>query len=466
MIFHHLFILRVTARTILCILLTTLPCTIGAEKSSHPTPSTKAAQTRVEFTNGNQLHCSQLTLDQKKLWMNTNHLSQPTAFKLDLIRSIQLPYKEAAPSPGSHAVIRFHPRFRETHGDVLYGSIQSVTTDEVIITTTYTGTIKAKRNTIQSIQFFLSEKGHYFGPKRRGEWTSLPSNNWKFYQGTLISQTNGNVGYDVKLSEKSHLSFDLKCQTSMHFHILLYTSSVTDLRPDAYYDLTINRDYAALRTYGKSENSKDINPNQWQQIQPPINTHNYHFDIFTDRKTGVVTLFIDGIHAGELQSESPDPSDLGTGLSFVAYKRNPIKISNIVTKPWSGVTLPKLAKPKQKKTVSSQSLITLLSGKPIPFTTCHVENQNLIIINGDHSENVLLKEVETITLGSTGEEPKKYAGDVRACFHQGGSITFQPTSIKEGKISGTNQSLGAITLDLNAFSRIDFHIYNKKAHHP
>ena len=73
-----------------------------------------------------------------------------------------------------------------------------------------------------------------------------------------------------------------------------------------------------------------------------------------------------------------------------------------------------------------------------------------------------IKRIKTLSLGSIGEEPKKYSQDVRAWFHEGGHVTLKLATFKDDKISGFSQAFGEVSFDLRAFSKIDFHIYDKK----
>lgn len=73
-----------------------------------------------------------------------------------------------------------------------------------------------------------------------------------------------------------------------------------------------------------------------------------------------------------------------------------------------------------------------------------------------------LSRIKSLSLGEIGEQPRMYEQDVRAWFHDGGHITLKLESFKDGKITGFSQAFGDISIDLNAFSKIDFHIYDPK----
>ena len=76
---------------------------------------------------------------------------------------------------------------------------------------------------------------------------------------------------------------------------------------------------------------------------------------------------------------------------------------------------------------------------------------------------VPIDRIKSLSLGDSGEEPKKYQKDIRAWFHSGGHVTLKLATFKGDKITGYSQALGDVSFDLSAFSRIDFHIYDNKA---
>ena len=87
-----------------------------------------------------------------------------------------------------------------------------------------------------------------------------------------------------------------------------------------------------------------------------------------------------------------------------------------------------------------------------------------MIVNTKHTPiRIPIDKIKSINWRDKREEPKKYKGDIRAWFHHGGFITLKLTSITENKLSGYSQALGDAIIDLAAFSKIDFNIYNAAA---
>jgi len=415
------------------------------------------------LSNGNKLSGKSISTDKGQLIFESDQLQKPARLKLDQVLSVQFAHPPLPQPNKLEALLNFHGSFRMTQADSLAGELLSINKDSVVFKTNDNGTKTVKRSFISSIETLQLGENYYRGPNSAREWGIDAKNKaWNFTRNHLNSQSSGGAGRDAKLTEKSHISFTAKWKTSMRFRILLYTSDHNDNTPDAYYDLNFNRSYAYLRTRGKVNGGKDLaRGGRWKQLNLPRNLTSVHFDIFTDRKAGTITVYINKLRACVLQSQTPDPSDLGTGVRFIAEERYPIKISDIVIRPWDGVVTPP-APAAAAAVKAKHPFLTSSDGKTHTFTTLKKEDKHYIIVAPDQAAKttrILAINVLKIVMPPAGAQPRKYANDVRVQFQHGGQLTFQLKSISNGKLQGHSKLLGDLTYDLRAFSQIDFNIY-------
>jgi len=438
---------------------------------------------RIILLNGDQLKGTPQDMDENgMLTFDAQSLTQPTIFTIKNILSLNLDQQETQKPTKTLARITLQPRFRETSSDTILGSLSELTPETIKLDTWYSGPITLKRSMVKSLNIINNGPGNFFGPNNLNEWTlSKGEGTWKFHNGTLTSLSSGGIGRDVGLRDKSHISFDASWTQSMRFRLQLYSCDVSTDRPDAYYDINFNRNYTFLRTYGKFKNkARPAGGGRWQQIRMLPDANRAHFDIFANRTLGTFTIYIDGAEACLLQSQRPNPENLGTGFSIVAEKGNHIQISDISITPWNGNTLLKNAKiiepqqddnenadnaesEDQEKPNKQPHKIILNNGDEVPGTVGKVQDGRMTIETEFTPILIPIKRIKSLSLGDQGEEPKKYAGDVRAWFQQGGHITLKLTSLKDGKLTGFSQATGSITVDLTALNRIDFHIYDPQA---
>jgi len=420
-------------------------------ETSNTQPDTPAnIKSRIILTNGDRLTGQPHSVNENgNLSFTSKSLRSKAEFPINKILTLELDTWEERKQVDTVARIQLQPSFRETIGDTITGELHGLTSDSIEIKTWYGGIINIKRSMAKS-------------------WTSSEKEKpWEFHNGSLISKSSQSIGRDVGLKEKSHVRFKVQWESSMRFRIHFYSSDITDSSPDAYYDVNFNRTYAYLRTRGRGGRAGG---GRWKQIRNTLNGTQAQFDIFMDRKAGIFTIYIDGKQACILQSQNPDPENLGTGLSFIAEERYPIEISSISVSPWNGSTLPNQKLPaeddnteqKDPETEEPPHHIVLQNGDEVPGTAGKVQD-GLMVVETEYTPiRIPINRIKSLRQGNSEEQPRKYSKDVRAWFHDGNHITLRLASFTDGKISGYNQALGEVAFDLKAFNKIDFHIYDQK----
>ena len=436
-------------------------------KSSEP----KEAKSRILLNNGDSLTGTPHSFDSRgNLEFTSASLNTKAIFPLHNILSLELDNKQDRKVPKTLARLQLHPSHSESQGDMLTGNLTDLTSDSIKLDTWYAGVITLKRKMVKSFQIINNSPGNYHGPNNIKEWTSnITKPSWKLTHGSLKSISTGSIGRDVGLTEKSHLQFTVNWASSMRFRILLYSNDVSSSDPSACYDISFNGNFAYLNTKGKNAR-KGIFAARGRGQNINIDTFNNTalFDIYANRKSGNITLFINGQHACVLQSGTPDPTDLGKAIHFISQDPYPIEVSALAIEPWNGTSLPNQLTsiaPKSNNTEedNKKSLthhIILKNGDKVPGKVAQVKDGRILIETDYTPIRIPLDRIKTLTLEDEEETPRKYAEDVRAWFHDGGRITLKLASFHDGKISGFNQAFGNVSIDLNAFSKIDFDIYN------
>ena len=457
------------------------PTKDGATKDAskeEKTEDKKTTKARVYLANGDSLRGAPLSVDaEERLHFQSDSLQGEAIFPLKDVVALQLNAWKYRPRPETITRVELRPRFSETTGDLVMGTLHELTPDSIKLKTWFGGVISLKRSMVKSLKIIGNSPGSYYGPNNLAEWT-LPGgeDSWAFHKTKLISQATATIGKDVGLTEKSHVSFTVNWKNSARFRVRLYANDVTENTPSAYYEVNINRSYAYLQTRGKSAagrgGARFLGGARWRQLRMDQTKKKAKFDFYSDRKTGIVTLYIDGKQACVLQSQMPDPEDLGTALQFVSEERAPVEISNIVVTPWNGTSLPGIQSAMieapdvegngEKKKLPD--VIILTNGDEVPGTVGKIENDRMIVETELTPIKIPLKRIKSFSLGDDArEQPKKYQGDIRAWLHEGGFITLRLKSFADGKIHGFSQAMGDVSFDLTAFNRIDFLIYDDAA---
>lgn len=428
----------------------------------------KSVEAKLLMTNGDRLSGTpEFDVEQQQLSLEAYYLSVPATLPLANILSMELGKSDARQLPDPYTRIQLHPRNQEPSGDTLLGELRELTNESIIIDTWYGGSITLKRSMVQSLDIINPGKGQYHGPNSLDEWERPADDDrfmesWKLEGNQLVSEGHPTalIGKDIGLHQKTQLSFDLHWEKYPSFSILLYSNDVANTEPSACYKVRFDNYSASMSTFVKGRETRDN-----RQRLPRENFKNGgRFELYIDSETGVALLYLNGKQACILQSTNPNPEGLGTGISFVTHTSNRTSISNIKISPWSGIRAnhadAAAGDPLNTRQDQQPHNIILLNGDKVPGTVGVIKNGRMVVETQYTPINIPVSNIQSISLGETREEPKKYKGDVRAWFHRGGFITLRLSSIKDNKLSGYSQATGDTSIDLNAFSRVDFNIYN------
>ncbi len=439
--------------------------------SSPATESPKYAQ--LTLINGDKLSGVIQSTQDGQISIIAPSYTIPAVFQTAQILSVSMDKKNLPETPETYTRVKFHHRNREVRGDTIQGDLYELNKDNVKINTTYGNTLTLKRSMIQSLDIVSRQQGHYYGPNSPHEWTVQASNTaeestaWRYSEGNLVFNGGSTAGIskEVGLRDKSHVSFDISWGKSLGLTLQLYSSDPKSSNPSSCYQLEIDKYAVTMMTRSKGRADGQRRQRFPANVKPKLRKS--RFDIYINSKTGTANIHLDGQHACILQSPHPDTQSLGTALSFVSQSAKPAVISNISISPWHGLTPSSFQNNDKGMDNAVQNVqphnINLINGDKISCDVGIIKD-DLMTLDTEHTPiKIPIAKIKSIHWKDKREEPKKYREDVRAWFHTGGFITLKLASIEDGKLSGYSQATGDAALNMNAFSRIDFNIYNLEA---
>ena len=108
-----------------------------------------------------------------------------------------------------------------TNGDKLFGLIDELNEDYLILDTWYAGKMQIERPMIEAIQSGGGEsKAIFEGPNSLDEWQVANRGSWSFKDDYLYNTRQyGGVGKDVKLPDKSNLEFTISWKSRLNFQV-------------------------------------------------------------------------------------------------------------------------------------------------------------------------------------------------------------------------------------------------------
>ena len=113
------------------------------------------------------------------------------------------------------------------NGDWIAGQLDSLSTEQLTLTSTAAGKLTIPRHHVHSGQIQLGEHElHYRGPNNLREWrVGYRGKNWQLKRGQLISQGYSSTGCDVDFPDHALIEFDISMRHDPTLNVFLYADN-------------------------------------------------------------------------------------------------------------------------------------------------------------------------------------------------------------------------------------------------
>lgn len=433
--------------------------------------SAEAPKSVVRFSNNDVLAGFPESIMPQHLVWNSPLLERPATFLLDKVLDVSLSPTLPEETADHAATVTL------TNGNTIRGQLASVTDDAVALDTWFAGRMSFKRPMVSGVKIEQRMAYLYSGPAGLDGWhQSAKPPAWTCQRSAFRASAGGGIARNDLLPEECSVSFDVAWKgDSIRLRTVLFSDDPTTDNPTSGYD------FSFMRGNVNARNCRTQSYLGSAQSQALMENDKVHIEIRASTKTNRVALFING-RITEVWND-PDAGQAafrGRGLHFISGSTLPLRISDIRVAAWDGV-IEQMPEPRPglnrrfgfrdlnlndeesvpDKKPEPESRMKLANGDSLAGEVSSIENGVItmktplgeIRLPVSRLRTVLLKPIEP-------ESSKRYNGDIRAWFPDGGSIVFRLESSGDGTLTGTSQNFGTATFQTAAFSRIEFNIYS------
>jgi hypothetical protein len=421
------------------------------------------ALSTVRFSNNDRLEGTLRSLSPERLVWDSPVLEKPVPFFLSQVLDLSL---NAVP-PDSDA--RHEATVTLTNGDILRGQLASVSDATVELDTTYAGRLALNRLMISNIVIDERPELIYRGPTGPEGWKHSGTA-WSYQNNSLRSAGNGGIARAVDLPEECSISFDAEWRNAFGLKLAFFSDDASAERPDTGYEISFQKRFVYLRSsktqmsIGNSSNATTLQENEKARIE-----------IRASLKSGKICVFIDG-EIIDVWTD-PDFAKVGKGraIHFISQNEFPVRLSRIEVAEWDGMVdktpepqVPgfrqfgredREEEPEPEKKLAADRM-ELRNGDSITGEVLSISGGRIQVKTPFREVRLPLEALRTVALKPVSlERCKRENGDVRGWLPDGSSIVFRLESVGEGTLQGTSQNFGSATFRMDAFSRIEFNIY-------
>ncbi len=433
-----------------------------------------AKETEIHCTDGSRIRGSLLGIETDRLTFEADFLAAPVPLRLNKVLELSLPVHHGDAQGDHVATVTL------SNGDVVRGELTGVDETTITLRTWFAGEMKFRRVMVDSLEIQDRPEILFSGPSGLEGWTQSEENAWSFEHGALRAKGQGTIARELELPAKTRFAFDLAWRSSPRFRFLFYTDDIKSDHPENSYELICQGRYVQLhKRWSKGNRSGNTTLGNFANVPELLSKEKCRIELLVDRKTGLIRLIVNGRIAADWTDADPDAGDHGGGMHFNTQDNNPLRVSRIEVTTWDGMV--EGAAPDHDEGFMDEddtpqpatddqpdpTRIRLRNNDLVAGDLLGIENGKVKLKTAFGEVNLPVSRLRTFTLHTLEQrkDPELYQlpirrnGDVRAWFPDGGSITFRLASASDGKLVGSAQTFGDVVFDENAFSRIEFNLY-------
>ncbi len=343
-----------------------------------------------------------------------------------------------------------------TNDDVVRGTIVSLDSESLVLDTWYAGSMTIRRAMVRSLQPSVAvATSVYEGPTAPDEWrVGEGERGWAFRNGALYANSSGAVGRDVKLPDRARIEFDVAWRNQPYFQVAVYTDNLEALYGNCY----------VVQISGNSVYLQRSVRNNFQHMGGGVNIENWrrrvkaHITLLVDKPKKTFALLVDD----ELVKQWTDPNEFagrGTGMVFYSQGQGVMRFNNIVVTEWSGEWGNSEPAP-----VPAEDAIRFINNDKVSGQLKTIAKTQVTFVTPFATLDVPLERVAEIQFaGDHAERARRQAGDLRAVFQDGGSVTVALEKLDEQTMTGNSENFGQRTFARDAFRELVFNVYDERA---
>jgi hypothetical protein len=288
----------------------------------------------------------------------------------------------------------------------------------------------------------------------------------------------GGIAREVKLPDECSVSFDAAWHGSLSLKVVVFSDDLESDRPTAGYEVMFQQRSVYVRScqtqkmFGNSQNGETLAENEKARI-----------DVRVSMKSGKICVLVDGRQIDQAWIDPEVAQNLpGRCIHFVSGS-TPLQISRIEVAEWDGESeavkepafqgMRQLGNPELDEEEADPPVeprekpqgprMELRNGDSIVGEVTGIQDGKLTVKTRFREVKLPIEALRSVALKPAEmERCKRENGDVRASFPDGSSMVFRLMSVEDGFLTGFSQNFGTARFKLDAFSRIEFNIYEER----
>ena len=413
---------------------------------------------RLTLLKGDWLRGELVSLDPaggRVLWRHPE-VREPVAFSAKAVGEIRLGAREGTAPPRESGVVRL------TNGDELAGDIASVDPTNLVLSTASAGRLALQRSMVAEIRPGAGAMSVlYEGPKSLDEWKLRGGDRtrmWELKDGVLSPLVPVPLGRSIdSMPDSVRIDFTVEWrQQGIYFSFWFFHEKPDEPQGEAYMLNIISGQRVDLNRLRATGGSQNLGSAEFAEGAQQRGTA--RLSLLADRAKGNIALMVNG----KMLRQWKDTREFkggGKSITFMPQGGRELRISEIRVSKWNGI----VPQGTEVATDTPDDAVVLTNGDVMSGTLLEIAGGQAVVKTPFADLKIPLDRITQISMaGAKAVRARRKAGDVRASFAGGGSVTVDLTSLAGGRLQGTSENFGSAAWPLSAFDRIEMNIYVEK----
>ena len=427
-------------------------------------------QSTIHFTNGDWLRGTLAAYDQSG-GVSWEHPDAGGVMQFNISRVTELTLDGEAPDalpPGNLCEVML------VNGDHFRGNLTGTTKQHYLLDTWHAGKLQLARKSVRKIAPLpRGLKTIFQGPENDDGWTHGKitnetigeSGNWRYHNGGFHAKPAASIAKDLKLPDRSRLSFDLEWNGSLHLAFALYTDTLHPIslstkedEPDfgGFYSIQLNSYSVNLLPVKKHEPLTYLG----QATLPGFrNETNSHIEFFASKPEKMIAVSINGKVIRKWTDHDGFVGE-GTGVRIVHQGRGAVRIANLRVEEWDG----RFQEPPTQQIGAVNDLVKLINNDRMEGMVIGIIDDKLQVKTAEGEFPVPLdrvKQIEPATTKTILDMPLKQR--VITHLSDGSQMTFVLDRWSKDGVEASSPGFGKATFRPESIMRMEFQAHLARA---